>query len=94
MELNFRGLDGVSDFEVFVPDDQDDFLYIFMDTNGDGMVDYVAIDLERDEIWDMSFIDVNFDGETDVVGCLSDGEFEPKKLLPYDSENPIQNYCG
>ncbi len=81
--------DGESDYEVFVPDDQDDFLYILMDTNGDGLVDYVAIDIERDEIWDMSFIDVNFDGETDVVGCLLDGEFEPKKLLPYDSANPI-----
>jgi S1-C subfamily serine protease len=55
-----------------------------MDSNYDHKVDMEAFSYKRNNQWDISFWDNNFDGVYDVVGIHADGTLTPTSFISYD----------
>lgn len=72
--------DGKTDFQVTSPDSVSEPQYISLDTNGDGSVDAILVDENRDERIDYSFWDVDWDGKPDMRGYHPSGEWEPDRV--------------
>jgi S1-C subfamily serine protease len=77
--------DGKSDFEIRVPFDSTKPTSVAFDRNGDGRVDLEVFDVGRDDKFDFSFHDVDFDGKWDLVGFHSDGRLVATRFESYNS---------
>jgi S1-C subfamily serine protease len=75
--------DEKADLWFFVPDDTSEPMEGWRDTNSDGRIDVVIIDLSRDGKWDFSFYDTNYDGRTELTGHHPDGKIEPEWFETY-----------
>jgi S1-C subfamily serine protease len=74
---------GKIDFEYIYPLNQSDPMYIQMDRNGDGFMDVMVFSPNRDEKFDMSFWDTDFNHKWDTVGIHADGSIKPTSFKPY-----------
>jgi S1-C subfamily serine protease len=72
--------DGEDDFTYTEPDDPNEATFFSLDSSGDGMIDTLLIDENRDGNIEYSLHDVTGNGEPDLVGHYRDGEDEPYKV--------------
>ena len=75
--------DEKADLWFFVPDDTSKPIEGWRDTNSDGRIDIVIVDLGRDGKWELSFHDTNYDGRTELTGHHPNGEWEPSYYDKY-----------
>lgn len=75
--------DGKVDAEIRLPYDKSKPLLAVFDRNGDGKLDLVVMSYKRNEWWDISFVDTDFDGKFDLVGHHPDGKIEATTFAPY-----------
>ena len=66
-----------------MPDDESEPIYCLVDESGNGKIDNVLFDTDRDGNVDYSLIDVSGNGEPDLVGYYRNGEDEPYKIEKY-----------
>ncbi len=69
--------------ELVFPDDKSKSVRLSVDTNGDGEIDGVIYDSDRDDKWDISYWDTDFDGKPDLVGYHPDGLIPPSRTEKY-----------
>ena len=69
--------------DYIVPDRKTDAIKLTWDRNGDGRPDVVFCDFKRRGRWDLSFWDVNFDGQWTLVGYHDDGSLKPTRFESY-----------
>jgi Trypsin-like peptidase domain len=81
------GCTGKTDLEVVSPYDQSQAIFARLDRNLDGKVDAIYFSFKRDMKWDLSFWDMNYDGEWDMVGYHSNGEITPNRYISYKEFN-------
>ena len=74
---------GKIDFEYIYPLNKSDPMYVQMDRNGDGYMDVMVFSPNRDEKFNMSFWDTNFDKQWDTIGIHADGSIKPTSYKPY-----------
>jgi S1-C subfamily serine protease len=79
--------DEIVDFHVSMLDDLSQPIRAFIDSNFDRKTDIVVEDNQRDNQWDISFHDVDYDGNVDVVGYHPDGKITPSRFERYASIN-------
>ena len=72
--------DDIDDGLIIVPDAESEPIVLVIDSNDDGRTDTIIIDKDRDYLWDVSYYDLNGDGEEDIVGIHSDGGLQPSRL--------------
>jgi hypothetical protein len=77
--------DGIVDFHVHTLDDLSQPIRAFIDSNFDRKTDIVVDDNQRDGRWDMSFHDVDYDGNVDLIGHHPDGKIAPSRFERYAS---------
>jgi S1-C subfamily serine protease len=77
--------DGKSDFEIRVPFDPSKSTSVAFDRNGDGQVDLEVFDEGRDNKFDFSFHDVDYDGKWDLIGFHPDGGVVASRFERYDT---------
>ncbi len=78
------GCTGKTDLEVITPYDQSQAVFARLDRNLDGKVDAVYFSYKRDITkWDLSFWDMNYDGEWDMAGYHTNGEITPSRYVSY-----------
>jgi S1-C subfamily serine protease len=74
---------GKIDFEYVYPLNKSDPMFIQMDRNGDGFMDVMVFSFNRDEKFDMSIWDTDFDRKWDKEGIHADGTIKPTSFKPY-----------
>ena len=81
--------DKIADLVAIVPDDENQPLRLEADTSGNGKIDTVIFDQDRDGAWDYSMYDYSGNGEVDLIGCHSNGMVDPTSLHLYNSDDPF-----
>jgi S1-C subfamily serine protease len=74
---------GKIDVEYIYPLNKADPMYVQMDRNGDAYMDVIVFSLNRDDKFDMSFWDTDFDRKWDTEGIHADGTIKPTGFRPY-----------
>lgn len=74
---------GKIDVEYIYPINMEDPMYVQIDRNGDSYMDVIVFSLSRDEKFDMSFWDTDFDRKWDTEGIHTDGTIKPTSFKPY-----------
>ena len=74
---------GKIDVEYIYPINMEHPMYVQMDRNGDSYMDVIVFSLSRDEKFDMSFWDTDFDRKWDTEGIHTDGTIKPTSFKPY-----------
>lgn len=74
---------GKIDVEYIYPLNKADPMYVQMDRNGDTYMDVIVFSLNRDDKFDMSFWDTDFDRKWDTEGIHTDGTIKPTGFKPY-----------
>jgi S1-C subfamily serine protease len=74
---------GKIDFEYVYPLNKSDPMFVQMDRNGDGFMDVMVFSFKRDEKFDMSIWDTDFDRKWDTEGIHGDGTIKPTGFKPY-----------
>jgi hypothetical protein len=74
---------GKIDLEYIYPLIKTDPMYVQMDRNGDSYMDVIVFSLNRDEKFDMSFWDTDFDRKWDTEGIHADRTIKPTSFKPY-----------
>ena len=80
--------DGKADGHTIIPDDPNEPSRHARDTNGDGRVDTLYIDVDRDGEIDRSAFDTDGDGKPDLIGFHSNGELRPYRVEPMSLDWP------
>lgn len=75
---------GIADVALITPDDKNDPIMFQIDRNEDGKPDAVIFDFDRDDKWDFSAWDNNYDGVWDLAGYHPDGKLEASRYEKYD----------
>jgi S1-C subfamily serine protease len=63
-----------------IPDDPKQPMTLGVDSQGNGKIDIVYVDLDRDGEWDTSYYDTDGDGKPDLIGYHRDGEWKPYRF--------------
>jgi S1-C subfamily serine protease len=74
---------GKGDMDVVLPYNEKEAKFLRMDRNGDGKPDVVIFSEKRNDYWDYSIWDDNYDGKWDLIGWHKNGEIEPYKYDNY-----------
>jgi hypothetical protein len=75
--------DGKADYSFVTPDDMSKPISAHIDSNFDGKTDISVEDRKRNGAWTISFHDVDFDGQIDLVGYHADGKLTPTRFVKY-----------
>jgi hypothetical protein len=76
--------DGKAEMELRLPFDKKKPLQAAFDRNKDGVVDLLVFSFSRSpKKWDLSLVDVDFDGTWDLVGFHDTGEITATRYEPY-----------
>jgi hypothetical protein len=75
--------DGKVDGYLLVPDDRSAPMLLAIDGDGNGTIDVVLVDENRDGEPENSLHDTDGDGEPELVGYFKEGADEPYRYEPY-----------
>lgn len=74
--------DGENEGVLEVSSHEKALVQLKLDTTGDGLVDVTMVDLDDNDVWDLSLYDINADGRPDIVGYHADAA-TPETFVSY-----------
>jgi hypothetical protein len=85
---------GKANADHIIPDDKTQPIMLALDRNDDGVPDVIYFDLKRQQRWDLSFWDVNFEVRWTLIGYHPDGKLVASQPVKVGDELVATNFVN